>query len=150
MDGAEDIGKVLLTTLIQIIIFGLVITLLYFAAYKPIKKHLGEYFQQTGKKVGEEGGKPSDKKKQAKFDYVSEADKTIKMIEGQAAQFSSNMEQRAKKEDKKLEESITSEAKAQINEERDRAVDTLKKEYSDLVMKAKDKNTNKKTENKHK
>jgi len=140
MEGTEDLSKVLLTAAVQIIIFGIVITILYFAAYEPIKKYFYEYFQRTGKKEEQIDSKSLDENEQAKFDYVSEANKTIKKIEGKAAQVSSNIKQRIKEDEKKISESIISKAKIQTSKERDSAIDELKKEYSNLILHSKDSN----------
>jgi len=146
MNGTEDIGKVLLTAVIQIIIAGLIIIILYFVVYKPIKRRPSEYFQQNLKKDGEAVSKSPDKKERLTFDYVGEAEKTIKTIESKAVKVSNNIRKKIEEEGRKTEKFISSKAKTQINEERDRSIDALEKEYTDFIMKGKDKSNNDKTE----
>jgi len=146
MNGTEDIGKVLLTAVIQIAIAGLTIVILYFVAYKPIKRRLSEYFQQNIKKDGEVGNKSPDKKERTTFDYVGEAEKTKKTIESKAVKVSNSIRQKIEREGRKTEEFISGKAKTQINEERDRAIGALEKEYTDLIMRGKGKSNNNKTE----
>jgi len=143
MDGTESLSTILIRTIIQVVISIIVLCFLYFAAYKPIKRHLIGYFWRAENR--EEDSKPPYKKERAEFDYVSAADKGIKMIEEQTVEYSSNNKKRTEMEDKKLEESIINKAKKQINEERDNAIKKMKREYADFLIKVKgkDKDINK-------
>ncbi len=124
--------------LAQIVNFGILLGLLYVAAYKPVLKMLDE----RARRVKESLAQAESIKEQ-----VARADEEVKkrldasVKEGQeliarAARTGEEARRRAQEEARREGESLIARARGEIQRERDDAVDELRKAFADLTIMA--------------
>ena len=137
----EGLGINLPTLLAQIINFGILLGLLYLVAYKPIMRMLDE----RSRKVKESMEQTELIKQQAENaeeevkKQIAAAGKEGMEIIARAMHAGEEMRQKAQQDAKKDAESLITQARAEIQRERDGAIDELRKEFADLTIMAAEK-----------
>jgi F-type H+-transporting ATPase subunit b len=137
----EGLGISLPTLLAQIINFVILLVLMYLVAYKPIMK----MFDDRSRKIKESLEQTEQIREQAAH-AEEEAEKRIAAAgkEGQemvsrAMRTGEEIRQQAQQEAKQDAETLINRARAEIQRERDDAIDELRKEFADLAIKAAEK-----------
>ncbi len=141
MGGLESLGINLPTLLAQIINVVILFALLYLVAYKPIMRMLDErsrkikgsmeqteYIKQQAERAEEEAAKRIEAASKEGQEAVARAMKTGEDIRQQAQQQS-----------KQEAEALIARARAEIQRERDGAIDQLRKEFADVTVLAAEK-----------
>jgi F-type H+-transporting ATPase subunit b len=141
MGGLESLGINLPTLLAQIINVVILFALLYLVAYKPIMRMLDErsrkikesmeqteYIKQQAERAEEEAAKRIEAASKEGQEAVARAMKTGEGIKQQAQQQS-----------KQEAEALIARARAEIQRERDGAIDQLRKEFADVTVLAAEK-----------
>ncbi len=136
MGGLESLGINLPTLLAQIINVAILFALLYLVAYKPIMRMLDErsrkvkesmeqteYIKQQAERAEEEAAKRIEAASREGQEAINRAMRTGEDIRQQAQQQS---EQEA--------EALIARARAEIQHERDGAIDELRKEFADITV----------------
>jgi len=137
----EGLGINLPTLLAQIINFSILLGLLYLVAYKPIMRMLDE----RSRKVRESMEQTELIKQQAEHaeeevkKQMEAAGKEGMEIIARAMHTGEEMRQKAQQDAKKDAESLITRARAEIQRERDGAIDELRKEFADLTIMAAEK-----------
>jgi len=137
----EGLGINLPTLLAQIINFGILFGLLYLVAYKPIMSKLDE----RSRRIKESMEQTELIKRQAEHaeeevkKQLETAGKEGMEIMARAMHAGEEMRQKAQQEAKQDAETIITRARAEIQQERDRAIDELRKEFADLTIMAAEK-----------
>jgi len=127
--------------LAQIINFGILFGLLYLVAYKPIMSKLDE----RSRRIKESMEQTELIKRQAEHaeeevkKQLETAGKEGMEIMARAMHAGEEMRQKAQQEAKQDAETIITRARAEIQQERDRAIDELRKEFADLTIMAAEK-----------
>ncbi len=141
MGSLESLGINLPTLLAQIINVVILFALLYLVAYKPIMRMLDErsrkikesmeqteYIKQQAERAEEEAAKRIEAASKEGQEAVARAMKTGEDIRQQAQQQS-----------KQEAEALIVRARAEIQRERDGAIDELRKEFADVTVLAAEK-----------
>ena len=137
----EGLGINLPTLLAQIINFSILLGLLYLVAYKPVMRMLDE----RSRKVRESMEQTELIKQQAEHaeeevkKQMEAAGKEGMEIIARAMHTGEEMRQKAQQDAKKDAESLITRARAEIQRERDGAIDELRKEFADLTIMAAEK-----------
>jgi len=137
----EGLGINLPTLLAQIINFSILLGLLYLVAYKPIMRML----DGRSRKVRESMEQTELIKQQAEHaeeevkKQMEAAGKEGMEIIARAMHTGEEMRQKAQQDAKKDAESLITRARAEIQRERDGAIDELRKEFADLTIMAAEK-----------
>ncbi len=138
MGGLSDLGINLPVLIAQIVNFSILLGLLYLVAHKPIMRMLDERSRRI-----REGMEQAEAVK----DKASLADEEIKKQletaskDGQervarAVRIGEDMKQKAQEEAKQEAEALLARARVEIQQERDDAIDELRKEFADLTIMA--------------
>ncbi|MFC1904309.1 F0F1 ATP synthase subunit B [Chloroflexota bacterium] len=141
MEGLAELGFNPATLLAQFINFGILFGLLYLFAYKPIMRILDE----RSRKIKESMEQTEYIKEQA-----AQADEEVKKQleaagkEGQeaiarAVRTGEEVRQKAQQEARQEAETLITRARAEIQRERDDAIDELRQEFADLTIQAAEK-----------
>ena len=137
----EGLGINLPTLLAQVINFAILLGLLYLVAYKPIMRMLDE----RSRKIKESMEQTELIKQQAEHaeeevkKQLGAAGKEGMEIIARAMHTGEEMRQKAQQDAKKDAESLITRARAEIQRERDGAIDELRKEFADLTIMAAEK-----------
>ena len=136
MGGIADLGINLPTLLAQIVNFVILFVILYLVAYKPIVRMLDERSRRI--KEGMEAAE-SSKEQAASADEDIKKKLEVASREGQerisrAAQVGEELKQKAQEGARQEAEQLVVRARAEIQRERDEAIDELRKEFSDLTI----------------
>jgi len=137
----EGLGINLPALLAQIINFSILLGLLYLVAYKPIMRMLDE----RSRKIKESMEQTELIKQQAEHaeeevkKQMEAAGKEGMEIIARAMHTGEEMRQKAQQDAKKDAESLITRARAEIQRERDGAIDELRKEFADLTIMAAEK-----------
>jgi F-type H+-transporting ATPase subunit b len=136
MGGLASLGISLPTLLAQIINFVILFGLLFLVAYKPLMRMLDErsdkikrsmeqteYIKEQATHAGEES-----KKK------IEAAAKEGQEVIARAARTGEELRQKAQQEARQDAESLIGRARVEIQQERDVAIDELRKEFADLTI----------------
>lgn len=136
MEGLASLGINLSTLIAQIVNFAILFVLLYLLAYKPVMRMLDE---RAGK-VRESMEQTEYIKEQAAR-AEEEAEKRIEVAskEGQeviarAVRTGEGVRQQAQQEARQDAEVISARARVEIQQERDDAIDELRREFADLTI----------------
>ena len=136
MDSLAQLGVNLPRIIAQLINFGILLTLLYFVAYKPLMRMLDE----RGNRV-REGMENAELVKKQLANAEAEAAKQIEeasikgqKIVDQAVQAGEEVRRKAEVEAKKQAEAILNKAQAEIQREKELALSELRKEVGDLAV----------------
>jgi F-type H+-transporting ATPase subunit b len=125
----------------QLINFGILFALLYFAAYKPILK----MFDERSKRIAESVERTESVKEQAAHaeeelkKQIETGRKEGQEIVTRAMRSSEEIHQKAQVEAKQEGEAIIAKARTEIQRERDEAVNEIRKEFADLAITAAEK-----------
>ena len=131
-------GPVLLAQLVNfIILFGL----LYLVAYKPIMRMLDERSRRVKESMEQTEliKQQAERAEEEVKKQIEAAGKEGMEIIAQAMHTGEEMRQKAQQEAKQDAESIIVRARAEIERERDGAIDELRKEFADLTIMAAEK-----------
>jgi len=127
--------------LAQLVTFGILFFLLSKLLYKPMRRML----DQRSAKIKESMEQAEQIKQQLANteqlvkEQMDNARKEGQNILAQAAQIGERFKEEAKVEAKKEAESIVAKARAEIEMERDKAIDGVRREFVDLTIKAAEK-----------
>lgn len=134
----EGLGFNPATLLAQVINFGILFGLLYLFAYKPIMSKLDE----RSRKIKDSMEQTELIKQQAKHaeeevkKQLEAAGKEGMEMMARAMHTGEEMRQKAQQEARQDAETIITRARAEIQQERDGAIDELRKEFVDLTIMA--------------
>ena len=134
----EGLGINLPTLLAQIVNFGILFGLLYLVAYKPIMRMLDE----RSRKIKDSMEQTEAIKQQAEHaeeevkKQLETAGKEGMEIMARAMHTGEEMRQKAQQEARQDAETIITRARVEIQQERDGAIDELRKEFADLTIMA--------------
>ena len=141
MGGIASLGVNLPTLIAQIVDFGILFVLLYLVAYRPIMRMLDE----RSRKIKDSMEQTEYIKEQAAR-AEEEAEKRIEAAsqEGQemvtrAVRTGEDLRQKAEQEARGEAEALISRARAEIQRERDEAIDEVRKAFADLTIRAAEK-----------
>ena len=141
MGGIENLGISLPTLLAQIVNFVILFVLLYLVAYKPIMRMLDERsrkikdsMEQTELIKEQAAHAEEEVKKQ-----LEAASKEGQEVIARAVRTGEETRQKAQQQAKQEGEALINKARAEIQRERDDAIDELRKEFADLTILAAEK-----------
>jgi len=125
----------------QIINFVLLLVLLYFIGYRPIRKMLDERSNKIKEgidqaELAKEAAARAEEEVQRRLD---EARKDGQLILAQAAEMGERLKAEAREEARREAETLIVRARAEIGMERDEAIDKLRQEFADLAILAAEK-----------
>lgn len=125
----------------QIINFVLLLVLLYFIGYRPIRKMLDERSKKIKEgidqaELAKEAATRAEEEVQRRLD---EARKDGQLILAQAAEMGERLKAEAREEARREAEALIVRARAEIGMERDEAIDRLRQEFADLAILAAEK-----------
>ncbi len=125
----------------QIINFVLLLVLLYFIGYRPIRKMLDERSKRIKEgidqaELAKEAATRAEEEVQRRLD---EARKDGQLILAQAAEMGERLKAEAREEARREAEALIARARAEIGMERDEAIDKLRQEFADLAILAAEK-----------
>jgi len=125
----------------QIINFVLLLVLLYFIGYKPIRKMLDERSTRIKEgidqaELAKEAAARAEEEVQRRLD---EARKDGQLILAQASEMGERLKAEAREEARREAEALIVRARAEIGMERDEAIDRLRQEFADLAILAAEK-----------
>jgi F-type H+-transporting ATPase subunit b len=125
----------------QIINFVLLLGLLYFIGYKPIRKMLDERSTKIKEgidqaELAKEAAARAEEEVQRRLD---EARKEGQLILAQASEIGERLKVEAREEARREAEALIARARAEIGMERDEAIDKLRQEFADLAILAAEK-----------
>jgi len=141
MGGIENLGISLPTLLAQIVNFVILFVLLYLVAYKPIMRMLDE----RSKKIKDSMEQTELIKEQAAHaeeevkKQLEAASKEGQEVIARAVRTGEETRQKAQQQAKQEGEALITKARAEIQRERDDAIDELRKEFADLTILAAEK-----------
>lgn len=141
MEGLAKLGVSLPNLIAQVVNFVILFGLLYLVAYKPIMKMLDERSRKIKESVEQ-----TERIKEQASQTGEEAKKRIEAasVEGQeviarAVRAGDEVRQQAQRDAKTEAETLIVRARAEIQRERDDAIDDLRREFADLTMLAAEK-----------
>ncbi|MDH5695125.1 MAG: F0F1 ATP synthase subunit B [Dehalococcoidia bacterium] len=141
MGGLANLGINMPTLLAQIINFIVLFGLLYLVAYKPIMRMLDE----RSRKIKESMEQTEYIRQQAEH-AEEEAEKRIEAagkdgqeVVARAIRTGEEFRREAEQQSRQEAESLIAKARAEIQRERDEAIDELRKEFADLTILAAEK-----------
>jgi len=125
----------------QIVNFGLLLVLLYFIGYRPIRKMLDERSKRIKEgidqaELAKEAAARAEEEVQRRLD---EARKDGQLMLAQAAEMGERLKAEAREEARREAEALIVRARAEIGMERDEAIDRLRQEFADLAILAAEK-----------
>lgn len=125
----------------QIINFVLLLVLLYFIGYRPIRKMLDERSKRVKEgidqaELAKEAAARAEEEVQRRLD---EARKDGQLILAQASEMGERLKAEAREEARREAEALIVRARAEIGMERDEAIDRLRQEFADLAILAAEK-----------
>ena len=125
----------------QIINFGLLFLLLYFVAYKPIRRMLDERSNRIKVSMdqAEEIKEQMAKTEERVREQLEAARKEGQDILAQAGQMGERLKEEVRDEARQEAEMIVARARTEIGRERDETIDELKRQFVDLAITAAEK-----------
>jgi len=136
MEGLESLGVDIPVLLAQFINVAILFGLLYLVAYKPIMRMLDErsrkvkesmeqteYIKQQAERAEEEAAK-----------RIEAASKEGQEAVARAMRTGEGIRQEAQQQSKQEAEALIARARAEIQRERDGAIDELRKEFADITV----------------
>ena len=136
MEGLAGLGISLPTLLAQVVNFVILFGLLYLVAYKPIMRMLDERSNKVKESmerteyIKEQAAHAEEESKR----QIEAASKEGQEVIARAARTGEELRQQAQQEAKEGAESLIVRARAEIQRERDDAIDGLRKEFADLTI----------------
>ena len=141
MGGLAELGISLPTLIAQVVNFGILFGLMYLVAYKPIMR----MFDERSRKI-KESMEQTELIKQQAAHAQEETEKRIATAsrEGQeviarAVRAGEELRQKTTQEAKQEAETLVARARAEIQQERDQAIDEVRAAFADLTIKAAEK-----------
>ena len=141
MGGLAELGISLPTLIAQIVNFAILFGLLYLVAYKPIIR----MFDERSRKI-KESMEQTELIKQQAARAQQEAEKRIagasregQEVVARAVRAGEELRQKTTQEAKQEAEALVSRARAEIQRERDQAIDELRAAFADLTIQAAEK-----------
>ena len=141
MGGLESLGINPPVLLAQIVNFVILFGLLYLVAYRPIMRMLDERSRRV-KESMEQTEFIKQQAEQAEEEYkkrIEAAGKEGQELVARASRAGEEMRRQAQAEAKQDAESLVARAQAEIQRERDEAIDELRREFADLTILAAEK-----------
>ena len=125
----------------QLINFGILLVLLYFIAYKPIRRMLDERSEKvkTSMEQAEQMKEVMARTEEQVKEELDAARTERQNIVAQADQVGQQLKEEAREQAKQDAEVIVAKARAEIERERDEAIAELKREFADLAIMAAEK-----------
>ncbi len=127
--------------LAQLINFALLLILLYFIAYKPIRRMLDERSEKVrvGMEQAEHMKEMMAKTEEQVKEHLEVARGERQNILAQAEQVGQQLKEEAREQAKQDAESIVAKARVEIQREQDEAIGELKRHFADLAILAAEK-----------
>ncbi len=127
--------------LAQLINFALLLILLYFIAYKPIRRMLYERSEKVrvGMEQAEQMKEMMAKTEEQVKEHLEAARGERQNILAQAEQVGEQFKEEAREQAKQDAESIVARARVEIQREQDEAIGELKRQFADLAILAAEK-----------
>ena len=136
MGGLADLGINLPTLVAQIVNVAILLGLLYLVAYKPIMRMLDERSRRIKESmeqvdaIKEQAARTEEEMKKQLGAASKEGQKKI----AQAVKIGEEVKQKAQQEARQEAETLITRARAEIQRERDEAIDELREEVADLTI----------------
>ena len=141
MEGLASLGVSVPTLLAQVVNFAILFGLLYLVAYKPLlrmfderSRKIKESLERAERIKGQAAHAEEETKRQ-----IEAASREGQEVIARAVRTGEEIRQQAQQEAKQEAESLIGKARAEIQRERDDAIDELRKEVADLTMLAAEK-----------
>ncbi len=127
--------------LAQIVNFILLLVVLYFLGYKPIRRMLDQRSERIkeGLDKAELAGQAAARAEEEVQRRLDEARKEGQGILAQAAEIGDRLKSEAREEARKEAEALIQKARAEIGIERDETIERLRQEFADLAILAAEK-----------
>ena len=136
MGGIENLGISLPTLAAQLINFGILIGILFLVGYKPLMRMLDERSKRVkdsmeqAEQVKQQAARAEEEVKK----QLEAAGKQGQEVIARAARTGEELRQKAEEQAKQEGEALITRARAEIQRERDGAIDELRKEFADLTI----------------
>ena len=137
-EGMASLGINISTLAAQLVNFGVLFLLLYLVAYKPLMRMLDQRSNRV-KESMENAEKIKQQAARAEEEVVKrieEASKEGQKIIDKSMKLGEEAKHQAQKEAEEKAHTLIAEASAEIKNERDKAIDDLRKEVADLAIMA--------------
>jgi len=130
------LGLDLATFLGQLVSFVILLGLLAYFGYKPIRKMLDERANRIRESMeqAEATKQEYERAKVAVQQQISEARQEGQAVISQAAQIGDRLKEEAKEEARKEAQTIVDRTRIELERERDKAIDDLRREFVDTVI----------------
>ena len=141
MEGLAKLGIDLPTLLAQVVNFGILFLLLYLVAYKPVMRMLDERSRKIKDSMEqtEQIRKQAEEAAEETRRQIEAASKEGQEIVARAVRTGEEVRQKAQQDARQDGEALIARARSEIQQERDDAVDELRREFADLTILAAEK-----------
>ena len=135
------LGLDLATFIGQLVSFLILLGLLIYVGYKPIRKMLDERANRIKESMeqAEETKQEYERAKVAVQEQISKARQEGQVVIGQATQVGDRLKEEAKEEARKEAQAIVDRTRVELERERDKAIDDLRREFVDTAILAAEK-----------
>lgn len=135
------LGLDLATFIGQLVSFLILLGLLIYVGYKPIRKMLDERANRIKESMeqAEATKQEYERAKVAVQEQISEARQEGQAVIGQATQVGDRLKEEAKEEARKEAQAIVDRTRVELERERDKAIDDLRREFVDIAILAAEK-----------
>jgi len=135
------LGLDLATFIGQLVSFLILLGLLIYVGYKPIRKMLDERANRIKESMeqAEETKQEYERAKVAVQEQISKARQEGQAVIGQATQVGDRLKEEAKEEARKEAQAIVDRTRVELERERDKAIDDLRREFVDTAILAAEK-----------
>ncbi len=135
------LGLDLPTFLGQLVSFLILLGVLVYFGYKPIRKMLDERANRIEESMeqAEAAKQEYERAKVAVQEQISKARQEGQAVIGQATQIGDRLKEEAKEEARKEAQSIVDRTRVELERERDKAIDDLRREFVDTAILAAEK-----------
>jgi F-type H+-transporting ATPase subunit b len=135
------LGLDLATFIGQLVSFLILLGLLIYVGYKPIRKMLDERANRIKESMeqAEETKQEYERAKVAVQEQISKARQEGQALIGQATQVGDRLKEEAKEEARKEAQAIVDRTRVELERERDKAIDDLRREFVDTAILAAEK-----------
>jgi len=135
------LGLDLATFIGQLVSFLILLGLLVYFGYKPIRKMLDERANRIkeGMEQAEAAKQEYEQAKVAVQEQIGEARQEGQAVISQAAQIGDRLKEEAKEEARKEAQAIVDRTRVELERERDKAIDDLRREFVDTAILAAEK-----------
>ncbi len=135
------LGLDLATFIGQLVSFLILLGLLIYVGYKPIRKMLDERANRIKESMeqAEATKQEYERAKVAVQEQISKARQEGQAVIGQATQVGDRLKEEAKEEARKEAQAIVDRTRVELERERDKAIDDLRREFADTAILAAEK-----------